>query len=155
MAWTSENTLDAVKTGVIVYLGWQLIQAIEGTKEMFEDNPGDSGTAHLDCDLSELQDLNYTAFEYDGFADQINGAIWNTGLFALWERDEAIAATLMQMLSLDDFIALSCAYGERGAPGAWSEKYSLIMAVEKFLDAKYKAEVNEYYSSIGINFQFA
>lgn len=155
MSWKSSDTLDVVKTGLFIYLGIKAIDLIQATQDTFTDNPGDTGTAHLNCDLSELDELTYSGWEYDAYADQINGAIWNTGLFAMYERDEAIAATLMQMLTLDDIIALSCAYGERGAPGAWSEKYSLIAAVEKFLDAGYKEQVNDYYMSQGIMFQFA
>lgn len=149
----SSQALDWVKTGLYIYLGIKAIELIQGAQSAMSDNQYDAGGSASNCNFN-ANNLTLPIFEYDTIADGIQNAIWETGLFAMYERDDVIAGGLMMMNNLDDIQKLICVYKWRGAKDAASAVLSLPQSVEKFLDDNLKQVVNQNYLDRGINFQW-
>lgn len=147
----SSQAFELVKTGLIVYLGIEALGLIGNIAGAFQEPKNDAGTSQNNCD-AVIANLTYPLIQYDAFSDQIQNAIWETGPFAMYERDDVIAAALMAMNNIDDVTMLICAYWIRGAKDAASATLNLVDSVEKYLDSDYKEAVNEDYQNRGINF---
>ena len=145
----SDTALDLVKTGLYIFLGWQAIKVISAVAKGVTEPRIDSGTSQNTCDYN-ADLLSYPEEQYSDIADDIQSAIWETGPFALYERDEVIASALMAMQNRDDLKKLRCVYNIRGAKDAMSARLNLVQSVEKYLDQNYKDAVNADYYAKGI-----
>lgn len=96
-----------------------------------------------------ISDLTYPKHQYKIFADAMETAAWGS-VFSAWEDDAAMAKILMQMNTTADMIALNNAYGSRASWELFGNGYNLTQTLQLYLDQSYKDEVNEYFSSNGI-----
>lgn len=153
-----KNTTDVsgyVKAGLWIVGGYYGIKVLKSVYNYFNvDVTGDGkGTAHENKDCGKFKNMSYKLWQYDGWADEIEAAIWQT-FFDLTEDDSRISEVLMYMKTDDDVAQLICAYGVRGAGIIVQDYYNLTQSISGYLDPDYIEVVNEYYESVGITYRW-
>ena len=93
-----------------------------------------------------------TAAQVATMADQIEAAIYGSGLFSLPWEDEAQVVDLCQMCQTTrDVILLVNAYGTRGT---WLDKKTLPQAIRAYLSDADISAINADFQAKGIQFAF-
>lgn len=112
------------------------------------ENPGgDVDPAPEDANPATLSQT-----EADTLADQIEAAVWGTGVVESWtEDDEAFATCLMVPQNTADVRLLMNAYGSRGTH---FNQLNLTETVVAYLDQDYRDAVRADYAAKGITIRF-
>lgn len=139
---SKDNTL----TGALLIGGLLIADKVVGW--FAPENPGgDVPPAPEDPTAATM-----TQTEADTVADQIEAAVWGTGVVESWtEDDEAFAACLMVPRNTADVRLLMNAYGSRGTH---FDKKNLTETVVEYLDDDYRQAVRDDYAAKGITIRF-
>lgn len=138
--------------------GWQLGIAAGSAFILYKigkaifSNDNSGGTSDV---LNVGKNLTYTENDYKTLADAIEAAIWGTwALPSITEDDQAIGDILMMMQTDDDVAMLNNKYGKRFRGVLFEDGGNLTQSIHAYLDQDVKNQVNQYYRSSGINWQF-
>jgi len=144
-----------IKPGRALLIGGGALGAIWLISKIVSDVK-QSGTSEDDVDdRIDPGKRTWDIAMYSVFSDTIQAAIWGTGFLPQpFEDDDVIGSTLMKMRTLTDVYQLIDTWGVRGRGVLLVDAYNLPEAIEEFLDADTKQEVNEDYRRKKINFQW-
>jgi hypothetical protein len=156
MSDRSNDILDIAKIGLIAYLGYKVVNAIEGFGGGGKgDAEGASHTSQaFDCENFDYSKASFLAQTYEQLADRLEADFYPDALGGWTENDHDIGNVLMQMQKNEDVAALICAYNVRGRGYIIREYYNLPQAVARYLDEDVKAAVNADYQRKGLNFRW-
>ena len=110
----------------------------------------------------DLNSLTYPVNVYDNIADDIQSQIWGSAL-GLFEDEQGVIASMQMLQNIDDLYFLIGVYGRRSDQGVngfpdwfppFYAKMSLIQTISRYLSLSDIAEINDYFASVGIDFEF-
>jgi hypothetical protein len=137
-----------------VLIGGGIIAAYLLYQALFREDNKAGGTSDENLNIDPAN-LTYDKDTYKAFADGIEASVFGSyGIITPWEDDDTIGVILKRMYTLDDVKSLIKAYGKRYVNILENEGGNLVFTITSYLDEDVKEDVNNTYTSRGINFQW-
>lgn len=156
-----QETPMAVKLvagGLVAYAGYRIIKRFTTPGEFIQPDAAPSGGIvqnTLDCSgIWNNTNLTRPKSSYYADADAIYTALGFGTLFVSWTEDDTVAGEILKRANNEtDVYALNCAFGLRNV-SLLSGDANLVTFITSYLDSDVIADVNNNYSSKGINWRW-